>query len=121
MLNILLVEDHEDVREALSEVLEQVGHIVTQAHDGQQAENCINDNTYDVIITDIMMPNKTGFDLINETKDKEPETKIIAISGGGNYLTTDLTKHLAELRADKAIAKPFMPNQILEALEEVMS
>ena len=121
MANILLVEDHEDVREALSEVLEHDGHSVTQAHDGLQAEKFIKTQTYDVMITDIMMPNKTGFDLINETKDNNPKMKIIAISGGGNYLTSDLAKHLANLRADKALTKPFMPSDITDAIKEVLS
>ncbi len=120
-MNILLVEDHEDVREAISEVLTHADHTVTEAYDGLEAEKLIAQQTFDIMITDIMMPNKTGFDLINETKDKYPKMKVIAISGGGNYLTADLTKHLADLRADKALAKPFMPNQILDAIQEVMS
>lgn len=121
MAKILLVEDHEDVREALSEILEQHDHDVTQALDGMEAGKFIQDNIYDIIITDIMMPNKTGFDLINETKDSNPKMKIIAISGGGNYLTSDLTRHLANLRADRALTKPFMPHDIIDAIEDVLS
>lgn len=120
-MNILLVDDHDDVRESLSEVLSHSGHNVTEASDGVQADEFLEKNKYDVIVTDIMMPNKTGFDLITETKEKNPKMKIIAISGGGNYLTSDLTKHLASMRADKALSKPFMPEQILEAIKEVTS
>ncbi len=120
MPNILLVEDHEDVREALCEVLELSGHTVTQALNGMEAEKFLGKEIYDIIITDIMMPHKTGFDLINDVKDKNPEMKVIAISGGGNYLTSELTQHLANLRADKALAKPFMPAQILQAVEDVL-
>jgi DNA-binding response OmpR family regulator len=121
MANILLVEDHEDVREALSEVLLMAGHKVNEAHDGLQADALLKTNTYDLMITDIMMPNKTGFDLINEMREKKPAMKIIAISGGGKYLTSELTTHLATLKADKALAKPFMPAQILQAVNDVLA
>ncbi|MCB9964843.1 MAG: response regulator [Rhodospirillales bacterium] len=121
MANILLVEDHEDVREALCEILQQAGHAVTEAHDGVQAETFLGKNRYDLMITDIMMPNKTGFDLIDDVKKSHQNMKIIAISGGGNYLTSSMTTKLANLRADKALSKPFMPNQIIQAIDDIMS
>ena len=120
MVSILLVEDREDVREAISDVLIQAGHSVQEAYDGNDAWPFIEHGDYDMMITDIMMPNKNGFDLINDLRSFNPELKIIAISGGGNYLNSKLTVTLASLNADASIPKPFTPEQILTAVENVM-
>lgn len=118
-MKILLVEDHEDVRDALCEVLRSADHDVTEVCDGEEASKRLEEEKYDVMITDIMMPNKTGFDLISEIRENGTDIKVIAISGGGNYLTSELTTHLASLQADKSLAKPFMPMDILQAVKEL--
>ena len=82
MAHILLVEDHPDVREAVHDVLVQSGHSVQEAFDGEDAWPFIQNGCYDLMITDIMMPNKNGFDLINDVRKHHPDLKIIAISGG---------------------------------------
>ncbi len=120
-MDILLVEDNDDVRESLCEMLSMYGHHVIEACNGLEAEQRLTEQTCDVIITDIMMPHKTGFDLITETKNKHPEIKIIAMSGGGTSMTSEMAVHLAGIRADKALSKPFMPQDILDAIQEVTS
>lgn len=120
MVKILLVDDHDDVREVLSDVLEREGHDITEASDGDDAVKHIRAEDYDLVITDIMMPNKNGFELISEIRVLKPEIKIIAISGGGNYASAKMTTSLAT-GVDKTLTKPFSPEDITDAVSSLIA
>lgn len=120
MAKILLVEDNDDVREAINDVLMMAGHEVTQTYDGSDAEPFIIHDEFDVMVTDIMMPNKNGFDLINDAREKKPAMKIVAISGGGNHVTSKCTTSLANLSVDASLVKPFTPEDILSTVDQII-
>jgi two-component system, response regulator, stage 0 sporulation protein F len=83
MANILLVEDDEIVRDMLSQVLTRASHQVVQAANGDEALQSLQNHEPDIMITDIIMPKKSGITLISEVKNHHPNMEIIAISGGG--------------------------------------
>ena len=83
MANILVVDDEAPVRNLLSDVLEKEGYTVFTAETGVEASTIYNANNIDLIITDLVMPEKGGIDLIMELKKQDPGVKVIAISGGG--------------------------------------
>ncbi len=113
MAHILLVEDDKLVQDMLSQVLERDGHKVTGACDGEDALAVLQDCHPDVIVTDIIMPKKSGTALIKEVKERHPNMKIVAISGGGRSDPIGYLDLSEELGADISFAKPVEPKALL--------
>ncbi|MBC8338279.1 MAG: response regulator [Alphaproteobacteria bacterium] len=128
MAKILLIEDEEMVRYSLRCALESKGHEVLEATDGEDGVNQFRDlaadpEPADIVITDILMPKKHGYDAISEIRDISPDTKIIAISGGGggNFDQKSFSDMSNYLGADKVLAKPFSPEDFILAVNDCLS
>jgi DNA-binding NtrC family response regulator len=113
MAHILLVEDDQYVMDMLSQVLKRDGHTVSSAVDGEDALNVLQTCHPDVIVTDIIMPKKSGTALIKEVKERHPDMKIVAISGGGRSDPIGYLDLSEELGADISFAKPVEPKALL--------
>jgi CheY-like chemotaxis protein len=120
MASILLVDDDEPFRAMLSEVLTRAGYQVQEAANGQQALNLYKSQPSDLVITDLVMPDKEGLELIMEFKRLHSEAKIIAISGGGRRGSQGVLKMAAAFGAQQVLAKPFSHKEILEAVSQVL-
>ncbi len=79
---ILLIDDDPDIRAMVHGTLEDAGHAVTDAADGNQGLRCVAHTAYDLVITDLVMPEREGLETIMELKQMRPGIKMIAISGG---------------------------------------
>lgn len=121
MAKILIVDDIEDTRDGLQVVLEKLGHDIDAANDGEDADHFIASFDYDLVVTDIMMPNKNGFDLIRTIREESPETKILAISGGGQFVKSDLMSTLAGIDSNKSMQKPFTKKEFVGVVSELLS
>ena len=91
MAKILVIDDEKVVRMAIKYKLIKEGHEVIEAEDGDEGIAKYRENPADLIITDIIMPNKEGFETIQDLNNEFPDDKIFAMSGGGasnskNYL-----------------------------------
>jgi CheY-like chemotaxis protein len=119
MAKILLVEDEEQLRSMLKLVLLDAGHEVEEAGDGTQAYESYSQRPADLLLTDIIMPEKEGLETIMKFRKSYPDLKIIAMSGGGrtavNYL--DVAKRLG---ARHVLAKPFSNKELLQAVQMVL-
>ncbi|MDZ7724374.1 MAG: response regulator [candidate division KSB1 bacterium] len=121
-MHVLVVEDDENVRYMVEKILDIEGHKVTTAENGKQALNAIyKDKTLELMITDIVMPEKEGMETIQEAKENRPDLKIIAISGGGRIMAQDYLNTAKILGADLTLKKPFRRQDILDAVEMVMN
>lgn len=122
MATVLLIEDEELVRYTLRRVLEDGGHDVFEAADGEEGLSEFKmmakaGQPIDVVITDILMPKKHGYEIISEIQEISPNLKIIAISGGGNndsMVFLDISKALG---VEQALAKPISADKLLKAVE----
>jgi len=117
MAKILLVEDDELVRDMLAQVLKKASHEVISAPDGEAAAKMLQQIHPDIMVTDIIMPKKSGITLISEVKNRHPDMEIIAISGGGRldpigYL--DLSENLG---ASVSFEKPVENTALLMAID----
>lgn len=121
MAKVLVVEDVEETREALEDVLERLGFDVDTAEDGAEAELFATLHEYDLVITDLMMPNKNGYELIRMLKKIDCKAKTLAISGGGCLVTSDHAMTLARPLADATLKKPFSTQQLATAVKDVMA
>ena len=120
MATILLVDDDEQFRNMLSETLRRSGYEVREARDGAEGLRSYSEQATDLIITDLIMPEKEGLEIIQEFRRNDPEVKIIAISGGSRYGPSDYLKIAKTFGARQVLAKPFSRQEILEAVGRVL-
>ncbi len=106
-MRVLILDDDVDYSLSLKEMIEEEGHEVTVTNSPTDALNVENLNPFDVLITDIIMPEMDGLEVIQYVKATHPTTKIIAISGGGYFCASDLLLMAKEFGACMVIAKPF--------------
>lgn len=101
--------------------LQKQGHAVAEAPDGAEALKIMSGRAIDLVITDLLMPETDGIETIMELRRLYPSTKIIAISGGGEYQSGAGFLRAAEsLGADLTLTKPFEFKQLLPAVEALL-
>lgn len=121
MARILLIDDNYMLRESLSRLLSEAGHEVSTAENGRLALQLFKPLVFDLVITDIVMPEMDGLELIQALKQRYPQGKIIAISGGGRCSPQDYLEIAGALGVSSTIAKPFANKDLLTKIEEVLS
>ena len=117
MATILLVEDDELVRDMLSQVLTRASHQVVQAANGDEALLALQQHEPDMMITDIIMPKKSGITLISEVRNHHPNMEIIAISGGGRLDPMGYLDLSETLGASVSFEKPIDNTALLMAID----
>jgi CheY-like chemotaxis protein len=80
---ILVIDDEPSIRFLLGKMLEREGYAVITAADGEEGMKLFQESPFDLVITDIIMPEKEGIEIIMEIKNEHPDIPVIAISGGG--------------------------------------
>ena len=118
---ILLVDDDELLRGTLHQILVRAGYDVDDASNGKVAVREYRRQRCDVVITDIVMPDKEGLGTIRELRRVDPNVKIIAISGGGLGKAGDYLGIAQMLGAVRTLAKPFLPETLLAMIAEVLA
>ena len=121
MGRILVVDDDDKVRELICEALELHGHQVVAAGNGLCALESFGSGIFDVVITDIVMPEKEGLETIIELRGISPDVAILAISGGGSFAPGGYLKSALMLGADRALEKPFSLELLLETVDELLA
>jgi CheY-like chemotaxis protein len=121
MPHILVIDDEVQIREVLRTVLERVGYTVSEAGNGIEGLKVFADGGIDLVVTDIIMPEKGGIDTIMDLRRDFPHCKIIAISGGGMCGEVSYLDMAIGVGADRAIGKPFVLDDFLAAVEELIS
>jgi DNA-binding NtrC family response regulator len=121
MARILLIEDDESIRMLLRENLARDGHAVTTAANGREGLERYRPGAFDLVITDLIMPEKEGIEVLQDLRVRDPGMKAIAMSGGGQFGAADTYLRLATLLgAGKVLAKPFTRDQFLAAVNEAL-
>lgn len=121
MPHVLVIDDEVQIREVLRTVLERVGYTVSEAADGLEGLKIYADRAIDLVVTDIIMPEKGGIDTIMDLRRDFPDCKIIAISGGGMCGEVSYLDMAIGVGADRAIGKPFVLDDFLAAVEELVA
>lgn len=120
MARILLIDDDYQFRNMLRQVLERANYQVVEASDGSEGTRLYTKHRFELVITDLIMPQKEGIETISELKKMDPDIKIIAISGGGR-IGPDSYLHFAEkLGAKYTFAKPVDRKEILDAIHHLL-
>ncbi len=103
------------------QLLEDLGYDVVSAEDGQRGMRLFRSEKPDLVITDIIMPEKEGIQTIAEIRRERPDAKVIAVSGGGRIGNTDFLKIARQLGATDVIAKPVDPDDFAARIERCLS
>jgi CheY-like chemotaxis protein len=121
MARILLIEDDNEVRTMLRLTLAHFGHTVIEARNGKEGLAMFKTAQVDLVITDIVMPEKDGLAVLTALRTKQlPPVKIIAISGGGRQSAVENLKMAKLLGAAKVLAKPFSNEVLIAAINELL-
>lgn len=117
MARILIVDDEESDRLFERAILEDAGHTLFFASDGEGALRAYRQHRIEIVITDLHMPNLNGLQLIRELREIDPLATIIAVSG----VAAGQLHRAQELGAVKTIKKPVMPSELYKALQEIQN
>ncbi len=121
MASILVIDDEAPIRKMLKKLLERNGHNTLEAENGNQGLKVFKTAFPDLIITDLIMPDKEGIETILELKKLDPDVKIIAISGGGvtePEMYLDLARRFG---AARAFTKPVDNKTLINAVNELLA
>jgi DNA-binding response OmpR family regulator len=116
MAKILVFDDEPSILLMLKKMLEKEGHEVDLALNGREGLELFEKNKPDLLITDIIMPQKEGLEIILELRKKYPELKIIAISGGGRIGPEGYLPSAKHFGANIVFQKPLIPKEFIKAV-----
>jgi len=122
MAKVLVVDDEDNMRFMIREMLEQDSHEVIEATTGKEAMVEFRRSPADLVITDLVMPDKNGLDLIMDIKQNYPNVRILAISGGGGVNGRFDYIPIAELiGASSVMRKPFKLADLRDKVKEMLA
>jgi CheY-like chemotaxis protein len=117
MARILLVDDDPNIRQVLETALVQHGHEVVPARDGREGLRLLRQSRCDVLLTDILMPEMDGLELMRGVLREFPAVRVVAMSGGSSRLPGADALHTADmLGAHAVLHKPFTVSEAIAAI-----
>jgi len=119
MSHILLLDDDEDFRESMAEVLERNGHTVFTDSDGVDVLEHLHALDIEIVITDVVMPEQDGIKTLMEIKRNYPDTSVVVVSGGGRIEAGAYLRAVESLQADAVLRKPVSAERLLETVARV--
>ena len=120
MARILLIDDDAALRGILRETLNYFGHTVFEACDGKQGLELFEQAKPHLVITDIVMPEKEGLEVLMELRRKPSPVKILAISGGGSTGKVEYLQMAKLMGAAAVLAKPFSIDALMAAVDALL-
>lgn len=120
MARILVFDDEPSILLMIKKMLEKAGYEVEVALNGKEGMELFDRNKPDLLITDIIMPEKEGLETIFELRRKYPELKIIAISGGGRIGPDGYLPGAKLLGANAVFAKPLIQKEFLQTISDLL-
>jgi len=120
MARILIIDDESMIRDLLVNILEREGYETITASGGKDGIKIYRENPTDLIITDLLMPEKDGIETIMELRRDFQDVKIIAMSGGGKIDPETYLEIAKTMGAIKTIEKPFNLRELLKTVQELL-
>ena len=121
MPKVLIIDDEKDIRSVLKDMLGMSGYDVDTAEDGRKAKELYDKTDYDVVITDIIMPEQDGFEVILDYRNKNQLDRIIAISGGGRTSSEDYLNIASHFGVSSIFSKPPDDEDLIAKVDEIVA
>jgi DNA-binding response OmpR family regulator len=118
--SVLIIEDDEFVKNMLRQTFKQAGYEVATASNGRIGLQLFQSEPFDIVITDLIMPDMEGIETITHLRKCNPGVKVIAISGGGRNRPDDYLHLASKLGASKTFTKPVDRNELLDAVRKLI-
>ena len=118
-MKILVVDDDDAVRNTIIDILISADYEVESSSNGEEALERLKSDKFDLVITDIIMPKKSGVALLDFIRSSDYKIPVLAVSGHSSQTASD-TLNFAGHLADKILAKPFEPDDLLETVEKLL-
>jgi DNA-binding response OmpR family regulator len=115
--NVLVIDDEAMIRELLSEILIRDGHAVTAVASSREGLQAFEEGCYDLVYTDLAMPETSGWEIASEIKKKDPCAIVIMVTGWGVQVDD---KNVRENGIDLVISKPFQIREIRDSIAQAM-
>jgi len=116
-IHILLVEDETKLALSLKRQLSRAGYSVELAFDGQSAQNMLDSQTFDLVVLDLNLPKKSGFEVLHEMREQSSDIPVLILSARGK--TEDRVRGLKS-GADDYLSKPFDPAELIARIEALL-
>ncbi len=117
MINILAIDDDIEITNLLVKALSRDNSHVRTAHNGQLGLQLLRDQHFDVVITDILMPETDGFEVIMAVKKIQPTPRLIVITGGSERLASSFLSDIANVfKVQCILRKPFTISELLNSV-----
>ncbi|MEP7383367.1 MAG: response regulator [Gemmatimonadota bacterium] len=120
MIQILIIEDEAAVRDVMSRALRMRGYEVHLAKDGAEGLALWDAVHPDAVVTDLHMPNVDGIETIMALRSRDPNVRIVAVSGGDSRASFLALDSAGDLGATRVLPKPFRPDELAEAVRSVL-
>jgi len=118
---ILLIEDMAGVRRAVGSMLKRAGHTVTAAESGGEGVRQLKTKHFDLVVTDMLMPDVDGTEILFQVAEMPDRPPVIAISGGGAGVSAEAALRAARFKADAFLQKPFDGADLIAAVDKLLT
>lgn len=119
MSTILLVDDNAPLREIMALVLRRAGHRVLEAGGGGEGFRRLDDEPVDVVVTDVLMPEPDGLEMLRRCREEHPALRVVVISGDSPRVAPLYLKVAETLGAHRVLLKPFSTAVLLDAVQDL--
>jgi len=121
MNSVLVIDDDPVFCRVVEGILENDGYAVESVGDAQSGISRFGETQPDLVIVDILMPGKEGIATILELREANPDARILAMTGGGNFAAGDVLRIAELLGADNSLKKPFEPAVLLDTVKRCLA
>jgi CheY-like chemotaxis protein len=121
MARILVIEDNSDFRDTLTAMLQAADHDVQSAGNGREALEMLAANAFDLLITDVLMPEVDGIELLTAIRKMPSRLPVVAISGGGSMPASLALSLSTSLGARAVLFKPFYSQELMDAVHQALN
>jgi PAS domain S-box-containing protein len=115
---VLVIDDEENIREILTDILETGDHVVVTAADGPEGLSRLDDGGFDLVVTDLGLPGMSGYEVASRVKERFPDMPVGLVTGWASTLDEDAAK---ENGVDLVLSKPFRFDQVLKLVDEALA
>jgi CheY-like chemotaxis protein len=120
MAEVMLIDDMEGVRNTIATMLRRGGHSVTAVNSGFKGIELLKTKHFDIVVTDVLMEDGDGTDVVMFLDGMRNRPRVVAISGGDRRLSPDVALLLARMKADAILTKPFEHAELTSTIARLL-
>jgi DNA-binding NtrC family response regulator len=121
MASVLVIDDDANIRDMLRDLLTLLGYEIRMAENGDQGLKSYQSEPANVVLMDMFMPDKDGFETLRDLLRYDPNARVIAMTGGGTYRNFGILKPASFMGARKLLCKPITSEELQTAIEEILA